>query len=146
MSLEERGKMIAIIRRICNDRREELGRMELEETKVGRLDHKIQKLEAIRLVLGVEAMRSDARSDRSGLCVIERAPWGVIGMVLPVTHSVPTMAGNAINVLAGGNTALFAPHPSAKRVAQYALQLFNREIERECGVANVLTTVRRAKH
>ena len=74
MSLEERGKMIAIIRRICNDRREELGRMELEETKVGRLDHKIQKLEAIRSVLGVEAMRSDARSDRSGLCVIERAP------------------------------------------------------------------------
>jgi aldehyde dehydrogenase len=141
MSLEERGKMIAIIRRICNDRSEELGRMELEETKVGRLDHKIQKLEAIRSVLGVEAMRSDARSDRSGLCVIERAPWGVIGMVLPVTHSVPTMAGNAINVLAGGNTALFAPHPSAKRVAQYALRLFNREIERECGVANVLTTI-----
>jgi aldehyde dehydrogenase len=141
MSLEGRGKMIAIIRRICNDRREELGRMELEETKVGRLDHKIQKLEAIRSVLGVEAMRSDARSDRSGLCVIERAPWGVIGMVLPVTHSVPTMAGNAINVLAGGNTALFAPHPSAKRVAQYALQLFNREIERECGVANVMTTI-----
>jgi aldehyde dehydrogenase len=141
MSLEERGKMIAIIRRICNDRREELGRMELEETKVGRLDHKIQKLEAIRSVLGVEAMRSDARSDRTGLCVIERAPWGVIGMVLPVTHSVPTMAGNAINVLAAGNTALFAPHPSAKRVAQYALQLFNREIERECGVANVLTTI-----
>jgi len=62
-------------------------------------------------------------------------------MVLPVTHSVPTMAGNAINVLAGGNTALFAPHPSAKRVAQYALRLFNREIERECGVANVLTTI-----
>jgi len=48
---EERGKMIAIIRRICNDRSEELGRMELEETKVGRLDHKIQKLEAIRSVL-----------------------------------------------------------------------------------------------
>ena len=141
MSLEERGRMISIIRRICKDRSKELGKMELEETKVGRLDHKIAKLEAIRSVLGVEAMRSDARSDRTGLCVMERAPWGVIGMVLPVTHSVPTMAGNAINILAAGNTALFAPHPSAKRVAQYALQLFNREIARECGVANVLTTI-----
>jgi uncharacterized membrane protein len=40
MSLEDRGRMIEIVRRICNDRREELGRMELEETKVGRLDHK----------------------------------------------------------------------------------------------------------
>ena len=142
MSLEERGRMIAIIRRICMERREELGRMELEESKVGRLDHKILKLTNMRFVLGVEAMRSDARSDRTGLCIIERAPWGVIGMMLPVTHSVPTMAANAINILAAGNTAVFGPHPSAAKVAQYALQLFNREIERELGVANVLTTIR----
>ena len=141
MSLEDRGRMIKIVRRICIDRCEELGRMELEESKVGRLDHKIQKLKNMQYVLGIEAMRSDARSDTSGLLVIERAPWGAIGMVLPVTHSVPTMAANAINILAAGNTAVFAPHPSAKRVAQYALQLFNREIERELGVANVLTTI-----
>jgi aldehyde dehydrogenase len=141
MSLEERGRMIDIVRRICNDRREELGRMELEETKVGRLDHKILKLTNMRFVLGVEAMRSDARSDPTGLCIIERAPWGVIGMMLPVTHSVPTMASNAINILAAGNTAVFGPHPSGAKVAQYALQLFNREIERECGVANALTTI-----
>jgi aldehyde dehydrogenase len=144
MTLEERGRMIEILCRICNDRREELGRMELEETKVGRLDHKILKLQNMRFVLGVDAMRSDARSDRSGLCIIERAPWGVIGMVLPVTHSVPTMVSNAINILAAGNTAIFAPHPSGAKVAQYALKLFNREIERECGVANVITTVREA--
>ncbi|MGA2349318.1 MAG: aldehyde dehydrogenase [Terracidiphilus sp.] len=144
MSLEDRGRMIDIVRRICMDRREELGGMELEETKVGRLDHKILKLTNMRYVLGVEAMRSSgstARSDNTGLCIIERAPWGVIGMMLPVTHSVPTMAANAINILAGGNTAVFGPHPSGARVAQYALQLFNREIERELGVANVLTTI-----
>ncbi len=142
MSLAERGRMTAIIVRVCNDRREELGRMELEETKVGRLDHKILKLTNMRYVLSVDAMRSDARSDSTGLCIIERAPWGVIGMMLPVTHSVPTMATNAINILAAGNTAVFGPHPSGARVAQYALQIFNREIQRELGVANVLTTVR----
>jgi aldehyde dehydrogenase len=98
----------------------------------------------MRFVQGVEAMRasgSSARSDSTGLCIIERAPWGVIGMMLPVTHSVPTMAANSINILAAGNTAVFGPHPSGARVAQYALQLFNREIERELGVANVLTTI-----
>lgn len=141
MSLEDRGRMISIVRRICIDRCEELGRMELEESKVGRLDHKIQKLKNMQYVLGVEAMSSGARTDKSGLLIIEHAPWGVIGMVLPVTHSVPTMAANAINILAAGNTAVFAPHPSATRVAQYALQLFNREIERELGVANTLTTI-----
>jgi len=141
MSLEDRGRMIDIVVRICNDRREELGRMEMEETKVGRLDHKILKLTNMRFVQGVEAMRSDARSNPTGLCIIERAPWGVIGMMLPVTHSVPTMASNAINILAAGNTAVFGPHPSGAKVAQYALQLWNREIERELGVANVLTTI-----
>jgi aldehyde dehydrogenase len=144
MSLEERGRMTDIIVRICNERREELGRMEMEETKVGRLDHKILKLTNMRYVLSVGAMRSDARTDTTGLCLIERAPWGVIGMMLPVTHSVPTMASNAINILAAGNTAVFGPHPSGAKVAQYALQLWNREIERELGVANVLTTTRDA--
>jgi len=57
---------------------------------------------------------------------------------------VPTMVSNAINILAAGNTAVFGPHPSGQRVAQYALQLFNREIQRQCGVANVLTTTREA--
>ncbi len=141
MSLEDRGRLTDIIVRICNDRREELGRMEMEETKVGRLDHKIQKLTNMRFVLSVNAMRSDARSDKTGLCIIERAPWGVIGMMTPVTHSVPTLASNAINIIAAGNTAIFGPHPSGKRVAQYAIQLFNREFERELGVKNVLVTV-----
>ena len=144
MSLEDRGRMIAMICRICNERREELGRMEMEETKVGRLDHKILKLTNMRFVLGVDDLRSGARSRETGLCIIEHAPWGVIGMMLPVTHSVPTMASNAINILAAGNTAVFGPHPSGQRVAQYALQLWNREIERELGVANVVTTVREA--
>ncbi len=144
MSLDERGRIIDIIRGICNDRREELGRMELEETRVGRLDHKILKLQNMRYVLGVEAMRSAARSDSTGLCIIERAPWGVIGMILPVTHSVPTMVSNAINILAAGNTAVFGPHPSGQKVAQYALQLFNREIERQCGISNLITTTREA--
>jgi len=118
--------------------------MEMEETKVGRLDHKILKLTNMRFVLGVESMRSDARSDSTGLCIIEHAPWGVIGMILPVTHSVPTMASNAINILAAGNTAIFGPHPSGANVARYALQLFNREIERVFGFSNVLTTTREA--
>ncbi len=141
MSLADRGRLTDIIVRICNDRREELGRMEMDETKVGRLDHKIQKLTNMRFVLSVKDMRSDARSDQTGLCIIERAPWGVIGMMTPVTHSVPTLASNAINIIAAGNTAIFGPHPSGKRVAQYAIQLFNREFERELGVTNVLVTV-----
>jgi aldehyde dehydrogenase len=46
-----------------------------------------------------------------------------------------------VNILAAGNTAVFSPHPAGARVAAYALQLFNRTIEAEIGVSNVITTV-----
>jgi aldehyde dehydrogenase len=144
LSLVDRKKMTDAIVRICNDRRVELGTMEMEETKVGRLDHKIQKLTNMQFVKGVESLTTLAHSTTEGLCLIEHAPWGVIGMMLPVTHSVPTMAANAINILAAGNTAVFGPHPSGQKVARYALQLWNREIEREVGIANVLTTTSEA--
>jgi len=140
LPLADRKRIVDIIVRICNDRREELGRMEMEETQVGRLDHKILKLTNMRFVLSVESLATEARSNETGVCIIEHAPWGVVGMMLPVTHSVPTMASNAINVVAAGNTAVFGPHPSGAKVAQYALQLWNREIERELGIANVFTT------
>ncbi len=141
LSLEDRGRMVNIIRRLCEERKHELAKMELDESGLGRLDHKIQKLEIVKNVLGVEVMRPEARTDSSGLCLIERAPWGVVGMVLPATHSVPTMASNAINVLAAGNTAIFSPHPAGAKVAAYALGLFNHEITRELKIANVITTV-----
>lgn len=144
MSLEERGRMVTIIRRLCGDNAEEWARQELAETRIGRADHKADKLRNIRLVPGAEAMRTEALSDTSGLCVIEHAPWGVIGMVLPATHSAPTLASNAINILAAGNTAIFSPHPTGVKIAAKALREFNREIRRELGVGNVLTMAEEA--
>jgi aldehyde dehydrogenase len=144
MGMEDRERMNTIIRRICHDNADELARVELAETKIGRADHKAVKLRNIRFVLGADAMRTDASSDSSGLCLVEHAPWGVIGMVLPATHSVPTMASNAINILAAGNTAVFSPHPAGAKVAARAMRMFNREIHGELGVANVLTMAREA--
>ena len=82
--------------------------MEFEESRLGRLDHKIEKVRMVEKVLGVEALKTEARSDSTGLFLIEYAPFGVIAMVLPSTHGVPTMGSNAISVLAGGNTAVFS--------------------------------------
>ncbi len=141
MTLEERGRIVSIIRRLCEENASEWARLELEETKLGRLDHKIEKLKLVKNVLGVEAMQTEARSDSTGLCIIEHAPWGVIGMVLPATHSVPTMASNAINVIASGNTAVFSPHPAGAKIACQALKVINSEIERATGVPNAITTI-----
>ena len=42
LGIDARRKAVDCVRRICIDRAEELGREELEETKIGRLVHKIE--------------------------------------------------------------------------------------------------------
>jgi aldehyde dehydrogenase len=116
--------------------------MELEETKVGRLDHKIAKLrDAIPLVPGVEYLRTENDSGDGGITLTDYAPFGVIGAVTPVTHSLPTLAGNAINMLAAGNTVVFNAHPSGAKIAAEGVRRFNKAIRAAIGIDDLLTII-----
>ena len=46
-SMEDRKQIIGHIRRISIEQCEELGTMEMQETKIGRLEHKIEKLKTL---------------------------------------------------------------------------------------------------
>ncbi len=140
-SLEDRAKAIECVRKICDEQAEELGRLEFEETKIGRLDHKIEKLKIIKLVPGVEYLRTDAVSGDHGLTVTEYAPFGVIGAITPVTHSLPTLAGNVVNMVAAGNTIVFNPHPSGARIACEGVRRFNRAIHAATGLKNLMAII-----
>ena len=142
-SLAERGEIIAIIRRICIERAEELGKMEFEESRIGRLEHKVEKVRLVEKVPGVEMMKTEARSDTTGICLIEYAPFGALAMVLPSTHGVPTLGSNAISAIAGGNTAVVSSHPLTARSVAYAVRLFNREITARTGLTNLICTLDR---
>ncbi|NQT17601.1 MAG: aldehyde dehydrogenase EutE [Planctomycetes bacterium] len=141
-TIEDRGRIIEHIRRISIDQCVELGTMEMEETKIGRLDHKIEKLKVLgQRAPGVEFMRSEVFSGDHGLAVIEHAPFGVIGAITPVTHSLPTITGNAVSMIAGGNTVVVNPHPSGKRVAAEGVRRFNEAIYRDLGIDNVVALI-----
>ena len=99
-SMEQRATAIEIVKSMCEQRAEEWGQKELAETKIGRLDHKIAKLGVIRSAPGIEFLKTDAVSGDKGLTVTEYAPFGVIGAITPVTHSLPTLAGNFVNMVA----------------------------------------------
>src|SRR3954469_15489699 len=88
------------------------GTMEFEETKIGRLDHKIEKLQILELVPGVEFLKTTAMSGSNGICLEEYVPYGVSVVITPVTHSVPTLSANVINMVASGNSIVANPHPS----------------------------------
>lgn len=141
--ISDRKRAIDHIRRISIDQAEELGTMEMNETKIGRLEHKIGKLETLgNLAPGTEFLSTQAFSGDRGLAVIEHAPFGVIGAITPVTHSLPTITGNAVSMIAGGNTLVVNPHPSGRKVAAEGVKRFNQAIAADIGIDNLICVIR----
>jgi aldehyde dehydrogenase len=141
-SMEERKQIIDIIRRISIDQCEELGLMEMEETGVGRPEHKIEKLKTLGMLSpGTEMLETKAFSGDHGLAIIERAPFGVIAAITPVTHSLPTITGNSVSMIAGGNSVVVNPHPSGKKIAAEGVRRFNAAIAAEVGIDNLICVI-----
>lgn len=136
-----RAKVIEIVKTLAVANAEAWGRFEMEETKIGRLDHKIGKLLITKNVPGTEWLQPYALSGDGGITLEEYAPFGVIGAILPVTHSVPTLTGNVINMVAAGNSIVFNPHPGGARSAALAVRAYNEAIFREIGIDNIITTI-----
>src|SRR6266404_5754103 len=135
LGMSARKKAVDCVRKIIITRAEELGRDELEETKIGRLAHKIEKLKAAgELTPGVEWMRSEAYTGENGIAIVEYAPFGVVGIITPVTHSLPTLAGNAINIHAAGNALVCNPHPGGAKIISKGVQHCIRAIHAVIGL------------
>ena len=139
--VEARRKIETIVKNLADRNAAEWGRIELEETKIGRLDHKIEKLQIIKLVPGVDWLRPDARSGDHGITLEEYTPFGVVGAVTPSTHSIPTLSGNIVNIVAAGNAVVFNAHPAAAKCAALAVRAYNEAIFRETGIENIATIV-----
>ncbi len=136
-----RSKVIEIVKALAVGNADAWGRFEMDETKIGRVDHKIGKLLITKNVPGVEWLRPYALSGDGGITLEEYAPYGVIGAILPVTHSVPTLTGNVISMVAAGNAIVFNPHPGGARSAAMAVRAYNEAIYRELGIENLITTI-----
>lgn len=142
-SMEVRAAAVEAVRLIMRRDKEELGRIEFEETKIGKLAHKLEKLELCAGVPGIEFLRTEATSGDHGLTVTEYAPWGVVGVVTPVTHSIPTLGCNAIMILSAGNALVCNPHPGGARCAVEATRRWNREIYQRTGIDNLICIIER---
>jgi len=136
-----RAQVVDIVKTLCDRNAAEWGRFEFAETKIGRVDHKIEKLQIVKLVPGVEWLHPDARSGDHGITLEEYTPFGVVAAILPMTHSIPTLAGNVINIVAAGNAVVFNPHPGGARSAALAVAAFNQAITAATGIENLVCTV-----
>jgi acyl-CoA reductase-like NAD-dependent aldehyde dehydrogenase len=140
--LELRCRMIAAMRDTARENAASLARMAVEETGFGRYEDKLNKnLLAANKTPGVEILKPVAHSGDHGLMLTERAPYGVIAAIAPVTNPIATIINNSIGMLAGGNGVVFNPHPGARGVSIKIIQLLNEAVVAAGGPANLLTTV-----
>jgi acyl-CoA reductase-like NAD-dependent aldehyde dehydrogenase len=142
MSLAERRAIVEALRAATRANAEDFSRRTLAETGMGRVEDKIAKhRNAAALTPGVEDLQTTSWTGDHGLTVVEMAPYGVIGAVTPSTHPVPTLANNAICLIASGNAGVFNVHPGAANVSMYATRVFNQAIVAAGGPPNLLCAV-----
>jgi len=143
LSLTDRSRLVAAIRKVVYDNAEDLARFAVEETKMGNYNDKVLKN---RLVAdktpGVEDLTSEAMTGDNGLTLTEFSAFGVIGAITPTTNPSETIFCNSIGMLAAGNGVVFAPHPTAKNVSLKTVDLINRAIVAAGAPPNLITAVR----
>jgi len=142
MTSEERGKMIDAMRKSTLDNAELLSRTACEETGFGRVEDKIIKHQMVATKTpGIEDLQPEAYSGDHGLTIVERAPWGVIGAIIPSTNPTSTVVCNGIGMIAAGNSVVFGPHPGAKKCSAMAVSLMNEAITSAGGPRNLITAM-----
>jgi acyl-CoA reductase-like NAD-dependent aldehyde dehydrogenase len=113
-----------------------------QETGMGRYEDKIQKnLLNANKTPGTEILQPIAWTGDDGLSLIEYAPYGVIGAIIPSTNPTSTVICNAIGMVAAGNAAVFNAHPGATMCSNHAVQLMNDAIIEAGGPANLVCAI-----
>lgn len=142
MSLDQREKIIAAIRKKTHENAELIANMGVNETGMGNVGDKILKHHlTAEKTPGTEALETVAWSGDKGLTLVEMGPFGVIGAITPATNPSETVICNSIGMLAGGNTVVFNPHPNAKKTTIFTINMINEASLEAGGPDNIATTV-----
>ncbi|MCC6580798.1 MAG: aldehyde dehydrogenase [Phycisphaeraceae bacterium] len=139
--LNVRDGIVKLLKRIAGENAQAWGKVELDETKLGRLDHKIAKLQLLEKIPGVEFLKTHAHSGDAGIGLDEAAPWGVIGVITPVTHSIPTVTANAIAMIAAGNAMVVNAHPSGAKCLAMACSVYNQAIKAKFNIDPLICVI-----
>jgi acyl-CoA reductase-like NAD-dependent aldehyde dehydrogenase len=134
--------MIAHVRRAMRENAQPLAHEAWTETGMGRYEDKVEKvLLNANKAPGTEFLDTGAWSGDGGLTVVEFAPYGVIGSIIPSTNPISTVVCNAMSMVAAGNSVVFNAHPGARNCSNRTVQLVNDAIVEAGGPANMVSAV-----
>jgi acyl-CoA reductase-like NAD-dependent aldehyde dehydrogenase len=140
--LETRRRIIAAAREALSGQYRALAELAVDETGLGRVDDKVEKNRLVtERTPGTEDLEPQTWTGDHGLTLLERAPYGVIAVITPVTNPSETVINNGLSMIAGGNTVVFCPHPSARKVSILTVDIINRAALRAGAPLPLLHTV-----
>jgi len=141
-SMHDRQRFIDAIKLWTLSEKHILAQKVVDETGLGNYEDKITKHELAARTAGTEVLKSEVQSGDTGLALIERGPFGVIGATTPVTNPSETIISNSISMIAAGNSVVFNVHPSSKNVCAYVIGKINECITEVGGPENIITMVK----
>ena len=128
----EVDKMLYAISKAVFEQAEPLAKLAIEETGLGRLDHKIGKNQG--MATNIFASLKNKASvgvireiPEEGLVEIAH-PRGVIGSVTPTTNPTITPLGNGLMALKGKNAMIVSPHPRSKKTTKETIELMREAL------------------
>ncbi len=142
LGLAKRYEIVHRMREAAIANAELWGRMAVEETGLGKMPDKMNKiLLAARKTPGPEDVKPESFSGDHGLTLVEPAPYGVVGVITPSTNPPSTVVNNAISLISAGNACVFNPHPAAKNVCREVAVALGTAARAAGGPENLISVI-----
>ncbi|MHB1346756.1 MAG: aldehyde dehydrogenase [Candidatus Humimicrobiaceae bacterium] len=143
---DARYGIVESIRKASLANAEKWAKMAVEETGMGRVEDKIIKnITAAERTLGPEDLEIKSYSrccTENGTLTVDMAPYGVIAAITPMTNPAPMIINNTIAMISAGNSVVYLPHPSAKKVTLDSLLVVHKAIVDAGGPPNLITSTK----
>jgi propionaldehyde dehydrogenase len=140
--IDARERYVNAIRKVSIEKAEYLAKIAFEETGMGRYEDKIGKnKDAARLTPGTEDIKAEVKTGDDGMTLVERAPYGVLCAITPVTNPTSTIINNSIMMIAAGNSIFFCPHPRGLKTSIETIKILNKALIEAGAPENLLTCV-----
>jgi len=144
-SQEKVDELVAAMAWVIIKNAEEIGQFTQEETRLGRLDHKIIKLQkkvrgCLRDLKHEKTVGIVEVNPKNGITKIAK-PVGVVGAITPVTNPEATPTIKAMFAIKGGNAVIIAPHPRGKKCAYKISEYMRQAIEKLGAPADLIQCI-----
>jgi succinate-semialdehyde dehydrogenase len=137
--------VVRAIAKVVYDNAEQLARMTVDETRMGKYEDKILKCKGKSRIIwnslkGVKSRGIISVNEATGITEVAK-PMGVIAAVTPTTNPVVTPMCNSMFAIKGGNTIIVAPHPRAAKVNSFLAELIRKAVVEAGAPADIYLTL-----